>query len=218
MAAERDPVCPLCDFPLIMPERYCRQCDITLNLCPSCGRYHPPWLSTCPYCHSAIATGRAYEVADAAKPKHPTVAPNTKQVSTSRRMRHLDAAVIAPGTAENIDREAPELHEDNMPSRHTRVDYLAGDVDTEAEAARDALQQAMNEEQLRRDERINPRWIDGQASGPAFLLVLAFLIWGEAAEYGAPSNAWDEILILPFILAGIAVVWFAIILIIDRFR
>lgn len=102
--------------------------------------------------------------------------------------------------------------------RHTRLDYLSGDVDTEAEAARDALKQARDEQQLKMDEKINPRWIDSQAGGPAFLLVVALLMWSEAARYGAPNRANEQMLVLPFILAGIAVVWFAIVLIIDRSR
>ncbi len=219
MAAERDPVCPLCDFPLSMPECYCTQCEMTLSPCPNCGRYHPPWLSTCPYCHTTIAIGRAYEVADAVRAKHPTVSPKTKQVTTSRRMRHLDAAVAVPVSPESADREAPEFPaSDGELPRHTRVDYLSGNVDTEADAERDALRQAMDEQQLKMDEKINPRWIDSQASGPAILLVVALLMWSETGRYGVSNHTWDGILLFPFILAGIAILWFAAIVIIDRLR
>jgi hypothetical protein len=61
MAVEHATHCPLCSKPVEMPGRYCQHCDMTLNLCPWCGRLHPPWLEKCTYCGSQLNTERKLE-------------------------------------------------------------------------------------------------------------------------------------------------------------
>ena len=165
-----------------------------------------------------MVTGRAFEVTDSSQ--HETIILSAS-ASSSKRMHHLDAEGSSSGLPAASEREAPEFPSDEsqMPIKpHGRVDYLSGQVDNNEDAELEEKQQAVAEQQRRIDERLNPNWLDRQAAGPAFLLTAAFVLWYASIRYESPRGEISEFILLPYILAAIALLWMAVILLIDKYR